>query len=281
MMEDKQIKLMYITNNPKIAEVALEAGVDIIFIDMEYIGKDARQKGMDTVKNHHTIEDIKAIKKVIDLHDGKSLMARVNPIHSDSENEIKTAIRSGADIIMLPMWKTVDEVKAFIRFVDKKAKVFLLLETKEAVEIVDEVLNIDGIDCIYVGLNDLHLSYKMRFMFQPLAEGIVDSLAQKIKDKNLGFGFGGIAKLHEGAVPAEKVLGEHIRLGSDIVILSRSFCNSDKTKNPENLRDGFISGVADLRNREKMLRTANAEYLENNRLEIQSIVNQIVKGKMS
>ena len=59
------LKLMYITNNPKIAVVAENAGVDRIFIDMEYIGKDIRQGGMDTVKSHHTIDDIAAVRQVI------------------------------------------------------------------------------------------------------------------------------------------------------------------------------------------------------------------------
>ena len=38
------LKLMYITNNPAVARIAEEAGVDRIFVDMEYIGKaDARE----------------------------------------------------------------------------------------------------------------------------------------------------------------------------------------------------------------------------------------------
>lgn len=50
------LKLMYITNNPKVAKIAEEAGVDRIFVDMEYIGKAKRQGGMDTVQSHHTVE---------------------------------------------------------------------------------------------------------------------------------------------------------------------------------------------------------------------------------
>lgn len=280
-MMDKQIKLMYITNNPKVAEIALQAGVDIIFVDMEYIGKDVRQNGMDSVKNHHTIEDIKTIKKVTDLYDGKNLMARVNSIHNDSENEIKGAINAGADIVMLPMWKTVDEVRAFIRFVGKKARTFLLLETKEAVEIIDDVLELEGIDAVYIGLNDLHLSYGMKFMFQPLAEGIVESLANKIKSKNLEFGFGGIAKLHQGLVPAEKVLGEHIRLDSDMVILSRSFCNTELVMSMDVLGKEFCSGVTELRNEENFLRSASLQYLQQNCIEIKESINQIIREKQN
>ena len=59
------LKLMYITNNPDVAKIVDNAGVERIFIDMEYIGKSIRQGGMDTVQSHHTIEDISAIKKVV------------------------------------------------------------------------------------------------------------------------------------------------------------------------------------------------------------------------
>ena len=33
------LKLMYITNQPDVAQIAEAAGVDRIFVDMEYIGK--------------------------------------------------------------------------------------------------------------------------------------------------------------------------------------------------------------------------------------------------
>ena len=55
---------MYITNQPAVARIAEDAGVDWIFVDMEFIGKDKRQGGLDTVQNHHTIEDVSNIKKV-------------------------------------------------------------------------------------------------------------------------------------------------------------------------------------------------------------------------
>ena len=50
---------MYITNRPEIAQIAESAGVDRIFVDMEYIGKEKRQNGLDTVMSRHSFEDIK------------------------------------------------------------------------------------------------------------------------------------------------------------------------------------------------------------------------------
>ena len=44
------LEYFYITNNQSVALACERAGVDRIFVDMEYIGKDKRQKGLDTVK---------------------------------------------------------------------------------------------------------------------------------------------------------------------------------------------------------------------------------------
>lgn len=40
---------MYITNRPEVAHIAELSGVDRIFVDLETIGKQERQGGMDTV----------------------------------------------------------------------------------------------------------------------------------------------------------------------------------------------------------------------------------------
>ena len=72
------LKLMYITNRPDVAKIAENAGVDRIFVDMEYIGKALRQGGMDTVQSHHTIQDVRNVREAVSKAE---LMVRVNPIH--------------------------------------------------------------------------------------------------------------------------------------------------------------------------------------------------------
>ncbi|MBE7037963.1 MAG: aldolase [Ruminococcaceae bacterium] len=273
------MKFMYITNQPQIAKAALRANVDILFVDMEYIGKDKRQKGMDTVQNHHTFDDIRTIRKVIDGFNKKnaSLLVRVNPIHNNSKSEIEEAIQSGADIIMLPMWKTLDEVKKFVTIINGRAKAYLLLENKEAAKIIDDVLNVFGIDGIYIGLNDLHLSYENKFMFEPLANGTVDLLAQKINEKKLDFGFGGIAKLREGTLPAEKILAEHIRLNSQMVILSRKFCSITDVDRITEIEECFMEGIGDIKKEEQRLKQMDNTFLAKNQQEVKELVRQIVK----
>lgn len=274
------IKFLYITNRPNVAMIAEEAGVDRIFIDMEFIGKDLRQKGLDTVQNHHTVEDVVKIKKCL-KH--AKVLVRVNPIHDatdcymSSQEEIDKVVDAGADIIMLPFFKTVDEVEKFLRCVNGRTKTMLLVETKEAVDIIDNILAFDGIDEIYIGLNDLHLSYGMTFMFELLADGTVDRLVEKFKKKGISYGFGGIARIGGGLLPAEHVVAEHYRLGSTRAILARAFCNSDKISDEAELRNTFNCGMKDLRVLENSLSNQSAEFFGENRAFVKDTIANIVE----
>ena len=275
------LKLMYITNKPWVARIAEETGVDWIFVDMEFIGKDERQAGLDTVKNHHTIEDVARIRASVSK---ANVLVRVNPIHPElpdymsSETEIDRAIASGADIVMLPFFKTVAEVRQFIAMVNGRAQTCLLVETPQAALLLDEILEVPGIDMIHIGLNDLHLALGMKFMFELLADGTVERLAAKIKAKGLPFGFGGIATLDGGAMPGSMVLKEHYRLGSSMVIVSRSFCNTDKVTDPEAVRRIFANGIADIRRLEAEAQAA-ATYFTDNQRAVKGSVQSIIQSK--
>lgn len=274
------LDLMYITNNPLVAKAAINANVSIIFVDMEYMGKEIRQKNMDSVKNHHTFKDITAIKSVINKSNtATNLLVRVNPIHENSQTEIEKAIKCGADIIMLPMWKSISEVKKFISFVNKKAKAYLLLETKEAVGIIDEIIKLKNIDGIYIGLNDLHLSYNYSFMFEPLSNGLIDYLSSKITNAGIKFGFGGLARIGEGTLPAEKILAEHIRLQSSMVILSRSFCNCQTVEDLKEIQTCFEKGVSEINQTYINFCNEDNAFFEDNQKKVKYIVDEIVEKR--
>lgn len=244
------IKLMYITNRVDVAKIADSVGVDRIFVDLERLGKEERQRGIDSVKSQHTIDDIKNIRKAIN---NAELLVRINPMHEatgefcSSVEEIEQVIEAGADVIMLPYFKTAEEVKTFISLVAGRAKIFPLVETPEAVAAIDEILEIPGIDEIFVGLNDLSLGYEKRFMFELLSDGTVEMLCEKFRAKGIPYGFGGIASLGKGLLPAEYVIKEHYRMGSTSAILSRSFCNIHMIDNIEEIRRIFEKGVQEIR----------------------------------
>ena len=274
------LNLMYITNRPEIAQIAESSGVDRIFVDMEYIGKADRQGGLDSVKNHHTVEDVRRMKQAVE---SAEVLVRVNPIHeatseyTSSEQEINDVIRAGADIIMLPYITSVQQVKDFVRYVGGRVKTMPLIETPESAEAIDEILEIDGIDEIYIGLNDLSIGYHKKFMFELLADGTVEGLCLKCKLKGIPYGFGGVASLGKGMLPSEYVIREHYRLGSTCAILSRSFCNVDKVKHIGIISSTFIDGIKAIRELEAECESKISYFRENER-EVAERVSQICEG---
>lgn len=280
------LKLMYITNRPDVARIAEKNGVDRIFVDMEYIGKAERQHGLDTVMNHHTIEDEISVRKAIS---SSQLLVRVNPIHEaqpdgypSSEDEIDAVIRTGADIVMLPYFKTVTEVERFVTAVNGRAKTMLLLETAEASKLVDEIATLDGVDEIHIGLNDLSISYHSRFMFEMLSNGTVERLCWHLKQIGKPYGFGGLASLGRGLVPAEMIIKEHYRLGSTGAILSRSFCNVIHFNNPEAIDEVFFRGVREIRTLEQECEERIRYFTENEeqlKIAVQQVLDQMSEDK--
>ena len=276
------LTLMYITNNEIIADIAQRAGVDRIWIDMEYIGKEERQAGMNTVKSHHTIEDIVRLRPIVKT---SKLMVRVNPLHQatkdycSSKEEIENTIAAGAEVVMLPMFRNREDAEKFVDMVDGRAKVQLLVETTEAAKNIKEICKVQGVDEIHIGLNDLHLAYGQKFMFQLLADGTVESLCNIIKESGLKYGFGGIARVGYGMLPAEYIMAEHYRLGSTAAILSRGFCDANLVEDPKTVEDIFLEGVKNIRLKEIELSNYTKEKFEENRIILEKKVAEIVASK--
>ena len=269
------LQMIYITNNPQIARIAEKYSVDRIWVDLEQIGKKERQGGMNTVQSTHTIEDVQVIRNSIE---GKAkLQVRVNPIYDGSKAEIDKVLKYGADIIMLPFFSTTKEVVQFVDMVAGRARTCLLLETVGAEKNLDGILEIPGIDEIHIGLNDLHLQYHMNFMFELLSNGKVEEICNKIKGKGIPYGFGGIAKLDEGMLPARHIIAEHYRLGSTMAILSRSFYDSWIADDMEEVERTFKYGLGEIREYEKRLEKESDAFFEHNRKVVQEEVESILK----
>ena len=210
-------------------------------------------------------------------------MVRINPIHEatdeycSSGEEIDRVIKSGADIIMLPYIRTAEEVKEFVEYVDGRVKTMPLIETPEAVDVIDDILEIPGIDEIFIGLNDLSIGYHKKFMFELLSDGTVETLCLKFKLKGIPYGFGGIASLGNGMLPSEYIIREHYRLGSTAAILSRSFCNLEKVKHIGVVSSTFIDGIKAIRELETECEE-RISYFRENEKEVARRVKSICEG---
>lgn len=267
------LKLMMLTDNVTVAQKADEAGVDRIFYDLEYINKRERQRGMNTVVSHYDIESIPKIKGVLK---SSELLVRINPIYFNTQQEVDKAIEYGADMIMLPMVCDENDVITLKKIVNNRAKINIMIETPQAFARLRNILDVGGIDEIFVGLNDLHIGMKLTFMFEVLAGGMVDFVAEECNKRGVPFGFGGIARIGEGDLPADAIIGEHYRLGSNSVILSRSFkkCFNERG-DVEDMFD-FSAEVQKIRKRELECLEFSNEQFENNKKNVMYRTKMIV-----
>ena len=157
--------------------------------------------------------------------------------------EIEAVIGAGADTIMLPMFRHVDEIEFFLECV-KRVVASLLFENKEAVSNARKISELP-FDEVYIGLNDLRIFMGPPFAYEICCLGILDELRAHFREKR--FGFGGITVLEKGRPLKTKViLADMARLKCDQVIIRRAF------KQDINLQDidmggkeveGFLSPV--------------------------------------
>ncbi len=260
-----KLRFFMITASPEMAEFATNADVDYIFVDLEVNGKFQRQGHLDTVISKHSLEDVSRVRKKVPA--GK-LMVRINPINSSSEKEINEVIAAGADAVMLPMFRSVDEVVSFVGAVNGRAKSILLVETNDAVNSCEHWIKISGIDQVHIGLNDLHLDLNLDFMFEPLSNGMLDECCQRLREARVPFGIGGLARVGEGVLPAELLLAEHIRLGSTWAILSRTF-----HRNANSVKE--IESQMNFEGELKKLRTAYTELSNCDAVQIRDLHNLV------
>ena len=260
---------LQITNDPDMARRCDALPGMRLFVDLEVHGKAARQAGRNTFISTHQPQDVGRVKAELRR---SQLMVRVNPLYEGTAAELDTVLTQGADLVMLPMFQTPEELRAFSRLVAGRVPVVALLETADALYSLDAWVDTPGLSEVFVGLNDLHLSLGCAFMFEPLASGLVDRVAARVHSQGLRFGFGGIARLNEGLVPGRDVLAEHVRLGSQAVILSRTFHHPSEQNAAAH---GFDDEVAALRQAERDLSKRKSQQVESDRSRIRGLIESV------
>jgi hypothetical protein len=215
--------LTVITRDLHLARRADAAGVDRIGVDVERLFKRERQGHVPGARiSDHELADLAALRSGIGR---AALFARLNAIHAQSGDEVDAAIAAGASVLMLPFFKGPAEVGEFVRLVDGRARVVLLLETSAAVVRLHDVLDVGGITEVMVGLNDLRLSTGVDNPFETVASDMMPAVARQVLARGCAFGFGGLARVGDETlpVPPDLVIAQHARLGSTSAWLSRSF----------------------------------------------------------
>src|SRR5262245_23603373 len=149
-----RFRLTLLTNDPQLAARADQAGIDRIGIDVERLGKAQRQSGMNSRISEHEFADLSRIAPSVRR---AALFARLNPAHSHPEYEVETALELGAQVLMLPHFRSAEEVAVFVRAIRGRAVVQILVETALAAASIRQILAVHGIDEVMIGLNDLRM----------------------------------------------------------------------------------------------------------------------------
>lgn len=268
----RALQLLMIVDDGEIARHVASHGVARLFVDLEYIGKDVRQGHVDSWKSRQVPADVSRIREAApDAH----LLVRINPLHPGSQGEIDDVLARGADSIMLPMFQGADDLARFLDLLAGRAEALPLVETASALRAIPEMVDTLPLTGVHIGLNDLHLDLGLDFMFQPMADGLLEEPCAALRQAAVPFGIGGVARPGQGLLPPERVLGEHVRLGSSAAILSRSF-HGGASKLEDLLAADFDANVGRLQAIYRDFAGATAHELEQNRRTTVRMVEQVV-----
>ena len=230
------------TNDPVRAAWADRAGVERIGVDLETMGKAARQHGLGTWVSGHTPADLDRIRPSVAR---AALFVRMNPFHDGCRAEVEALLGQGVSVLMLPNFTHLDEIASIVKIVAGRALVVPLVERVAAIESVEAMPQL-GIDEIHVGLNDLSIDLGLTNRLAVLATGFIDELASAARAAGLRFGLGGLARALDAElpVPSDLVYAQHARLGASGALIARSFFGVDRVS-----ASSFTREIARLRDR--------------------------------
>jgi len=225
MMGDlvKNFELYAFTVEQALVEELADVEVGIL-VDWENRGKTNRQSGFDTEINQHTEQDLVNVRNWT----SQSVVCRVDRLQGVEQlRQLDICMDVGADEVLLPMVRTVEEVETVLEHVQRKSNmsVGILVETNDAIAILPD-LNKLPLSRVFLGLNDLAIDSGYANIFMPLHTRAIDGMLEKI-DKKVGFG--GLTLPERGnPLPCRLLMASMIHLGCDFSFLRRSFMADTK-----------------------------------------------------
>jgi hypothetical protein len=213
---NRPFELFVFWTDPQTIRETIGAGAAGVIVDWEYAGKVHRQRHADTEINGQTLADLQIARNATSA----TVLCRVNAFGATTEWEIEAAIAAGVDEILLPMVRTVEEVRATLDLVRGRCGVGILVETVDAVDLA-AMLGRLPLSRVYVGLNDLMIDRGHTSIFAAVLDGTVERVRACF---DVPFGFAGLTLVDAGfPVPCRLLIAEMARLGCCFTFLRRSF----------------------------------------------------------
>ncbi len=192
----------------------LDAGMHDFFIDLEVV-----QAPIGSITNSpNQLEDCERIRgyseniKIFLRPDGEELRR--------SKDYLQEIIAAKANYIFYPNAEDVDEIKSLSYIIENSgAKFIAMIETTHGFNALSDILAIDTVSGVYMGLHDFSKSLGCRYVFEPILQGYLDQLAAGAKHADKPFGFTSVSP----SLTGEMILSlakEHARLGSGMTLAS-------------------------------------------------------------
>jgi hypothetical protein len=215
--------LTRVTDDPDQAAAADAAGVDRIGIDIERLGKAGRQAAQKKARiSTHRLEDLERLAPRLRQ---ARLFCRIDPPHPGSAEQIERALEFGAVILMLPYFTETAEAARFVDQVAGRAHTVALAETAAAAWRIEHLAEIDGLDEIMVGLNDLSWEMGVSDRFTLLASPLMQALAATVRGAGKQLSMGGLGRWDDPGLPTspDVIYAQYPRLDAGGAWLARSF----------------------------------------------------------
>jgi 2-dehydro-3-deoxyglucarate aldolase/4-hydroxy-2-oxoheptanedioate aldolase len=213
---------------PQVAEILADSGFDWVLIDME-----------------HSAISLENVQNAIQIMGDKIL--KIVRVPGNDEIWIKRILDTGCDGILVPMVNSAGEARkvvscskyppegkrsvglsrahsfgpGFKKYVENANRDLVILiqaEHRDAVENIDEILEVDGIDGIFIGPYDLSASMSLTGQLDhPEVRSAIDLIKSKCHARGLPWGIFGMTA--EGLVPHAADGGTFLLCGVDAAIL--------------------------------------------------------------
>lgn len=171
LKEDRPILGLYVSSiDPGLIEIAADAGLDYVRIDMEHglFGYDEVRELIRTATLSEMLVQVRVsslndITKLLDFGATAILVPDVNSVQSakDAVSQVKYAPLGSRGFNNGPRFLKYSQTK-FMEYLEQANREVLLgiqLESREAIEHIDEILAVDGVDMVSSGKGDLSQAY--------------------------------------------------------------------------------------------------------------------------
>jgi len=212
--------------HPDVSEIIGSVGFDFVVFDMEHAPLDfgVVQSMMQAMSYSDTTplvrvawNDLVLFKQALDIGAHGLIIPWVNS-KDEAEKAVKAAKYPPRGIRGFGPRRAALRDKEYVRTADKEIMVIVQIETKSALDQLDEIFTVEGVDACFIGPMDFTMSLGILGQLQhPEFEKVLDKVAKTSKKHNIIPGIATVPVDSEGCLPE---LTKLLKMGYRMISLS-------------------------------------------------------------